>query len=230
MPNAAPPLASTTFAQKSPPPIYPLCAQSPGHNKLFSLHPFHTCETTSVAALSGDRSNVSRVCGGGNECDNRESRWTKGHGVMPGSRASSFQRQATPPPRPVIPRETKSDQPQPSDTVWSKVGRPSGAARVPASLALQHPRGTRRDVSRKRNKPSPPTRCAIRRNRAQSSKGITARTRSESPNQSKTLANRERFFARTSQPTCPNPKHTLTGHNYPKNKEASALAPASLFV
>jgi len=65
---------------------------------------------------------------------------------------------------------------------------------------------------------------------AQASTRITTRTRSESPNQTKTLANRERFFARTSQPTCPNPKHTPTGHNYPKNKEASALAPASLFV
>ena len=148
---------------------------------------------------------------------------------MPGSRASSFQRQATPPPRPVIPRETKSDQAKPSDTVWSKVGRPSGAARVPASLALQHPRGTRRDVSRKRNKPSPPTRCAIRRNRAKSSKGITARTRSESPNQSKNLANRERFFARTSQPTCPNPKHPPTGHNYPK-KQRSQRTRASFSV
>jgi hypothetical protein len=65
MPYALMPSPYLPRLSKNLTPIYPPRAQSPGHNKLFSLHPFHTCETTSVAALSGDRSNVSRVCGGG---------------------------------------------------------------------------------------------------------------------------------------------------------------------
>ena len=165
---------------KNLPPIYRKRAQSPGHNKLSSLHSFHTCETT-LGRRSSRRSHLPcRFCGGLGKRDNRNGRWTKGQEVIFGSRASSFQSQVTQPSAHLIEQHPRRDQRAPKRH-GLKVGRPSKAAGLQAQLH-SNPRGTRRDAVRKHSKPQPanPVRAAEWEKVARDPPSIIPRTRKES--------------------------------------------------